>query len=160
VSHSSKTVVLDLDKNTIVGEIAPGRGIHGVAIARDLSLLFVSNGLEATASVVDAKSLRVTGTVKTAENPDSILYEPRHREVYNFNGRSNNATVFDAAAGRVKVTIPLPGKPEFAVEDVEGGRIYDNIEDKSQIVVIDTASHSVIETWSIAPGEDPTGLSI
>src|SRR5262249_4430379 len=26
VSHSSKTVVLDLDKNTIVGEIAPGRG--------------------------------------------------------------------------------------------------------------------------------------
>jgi YVTN family beta-propeller protein len=160
VSHATRAVVIDIDKNAVVGEIAPANGIHGIAIAADLGKLFVSNGRDNTASIVDAKTLQITGTVKTGQNPDCILYEPGHKEVYAFNGRSNDATVFDATTGTVKATIKLPGKPEFAVEDVKAGRIYNNIEDTSQIVVIETATHAVVATWPIAPGEEASGLSI
>jgi len=160
VSHATKAVVIDLDKNVVVGEITPANGIHGIAIAAELGKLFVSNGRDNTASSVDAKTLKITGTVKVGQNPDCILYEPGHKEVYTFNGRSNDATVFDAATGDVKATIKLPGKPEFAVVDVKAGRLYNNIEDTNEIVVIDTATHAVVAKWPIAPGEGASGLSI
>ncbi len=160
VSHATKVVVVDIDKDAVVGEIAPAPGVHGIAIAPDLSRGFVSNGREATVSIVDLKTLQIVGTVKTGENPDAILYDPAHKEVYAFNGRGKSATVFDAKTGDVRVTIPLPGKPEFAVFDDKAGRIYNNIEDTSQLVAIDPARHAVVATWPIAPGEEASGLAL
>ncbi len=160
VSHATKVVVIDMDKNEVAGEISPAPGVHGIALAPDLGKGFVSNGRENSASIVDLKSLQITGSVKTGANPDCILYEPGHKEVYTFNGRDNSATVFDAQTGDVKATIPLPGKPEFAVVDVKAGRIYNNIEDTNEIVVIDTKTHAVAAKWPIAPGEGASGLAI
>jgi len=159
VSHATKVVVVDIDKDAVVGEIAPALGVHGIALAPDLGRGFVSNGREATVSIVDLKTLKIVGTVKTGENPDAILYEPGHKEVYAFNGRGKSATVFDAQTGDVRATIPLPGKPEFAVVDEGAGRIYNNIEDTSQLVAIDTNTHAVVATWPIAPGEEASGLA-
>jgi DNA-binding beta-propeller fold protein YncE len=160
VSHATKVVVIDMVKNGVVGEIAPAPGVHGIAAAPELGRAFVSNGRENSASIVDMKTLLITGSVKTGENPDCILYEPGHKEVYTFNGRGKSATAFDALTGEVKATIPLPGKPEFAVVDVKAGRIYNNIEDTNEIVVIDTATHAVVAKWPIAPGEGASGLAI
>jgi DNA-binding beta-propeller fold protein YncE len=160
VSHATKVVVIDLDKETVVGEVAPTPGVHGFAIAADLGKGFSSNGQESKAAVVDLKSLQTVSKVDTGQNPDCILYEPRHKEVYTFNGRGKSATVFDAQTGAVTATVPLPGKPEFAVEDVQAGRIYDNIEDANAVVVIDTGTHKVVETWPIAPGEEASGMAI
>ena len=80
--------------------------------------------------------------------------------MYAFNGRSKSATVFDAKTGEVRATIPLPGKPEFAVFDEKAARIYNNIEDTSQLVAIDTKTHAVVATWPIAPGEEASGLAL
>jgi DNA-binding beta-propeller fold protein YncE len=160
VSHATKVVVIGMVKNALVGEIAPAPGVHGIAVAPDLVRAFVSNGRENSASIVDLKTLQITGSVKTGANPDCILYEPGHKEVYTFNGRDKSATVFDAATGEVKATIALPGKPEFAVVDVKAGRIYNNIEDTNEIAVIDTASHTMVAKWPIAPGEEASGLAI
>jgi YVTN family beta-propeller protein len=160
VSHATRVVVIDLDAETVAGEIAPAPGVHGIALAPDLGRAFVSNGRENTASIVDLKTLKIIGTVKTGENPDAILYEPVHHEVYTFDGRGHSATVFDAKTGEVRATIPLPGKPEFAVFDERAGRIYNNIEDTSQLVAIDAAAHAVVATWPIAPGEEASGLAL
>lgn len=160
VAHATTVVVIDVDANTVVGEISPAPGVHGIALAPELGRGFVSNGRAHTASIVDLQSLNITGTVKTGENPDCILYEPGRQEVYTFNGSGHSATVFDARSGDVRATIALPGKPEFAVVDDQAGRIYNNIEDTNEIVVIDTATHAVVARWPIAPGEEATGLAI
>jgi len=160
VSHATKVVVIDIDRNVVAGEVTPTPGVHGFAVAPELGRGFVSNGRDNSAGIVDLKTLKILSTVPTGENPDCILYEPGHKEVYTFNGRGHSATVFDARTGEVRSTIPLPGKPEFAVVDVKAGRIYNNIEDTSQIVVIDTAKRAVVATWPIAPGEEASGLAI
>lgn len=160
VSHGTNVVVIDVDSNTVVGTIAPTNGVHGIAIARELGKGFISCGRENKAAVFDLKTLQILSTVETGGNPDAILYEPGRKEVYTFNGAGKSATVFDAATGAVKATIPLPGKPEFAVVDVQAGRIYNNIEDTDSIVAIDTATHKVVNTWSIKPGEGASGLAI
>jgi YVTN family beta-propeller protein len=160
VSHATRVVVVDLEKDAVVGEIAPAPGVHGIAVVPELGRGFVSNGRDSTVSIVDLKTLQIVGTIKTGENPDAILYEPAHKEVYAFNGRGKSATVFDAKTGELRATIPLPGKPEFAVVDVKAGRIYNNIEDTNQLVAIDTATRAVVASWPIAPGEEASGLAL
>ncbi|MBI3881815.1 MAG: YncE family protein [Verrucomicrobia bacterium] len=160
VTHATKVVVIDLDKNEVVGEIADTPGIHGFAVAPELGRGFSSNGKENKASIVDLATLKTLSKVETGANPDAILYEPQHKEVYTFNGRANSATIFEAASGKVTATIALPGKPEFAVVDPKAGRIYVNIEDKHEVTVIDTQTHAVVAHWPIAPGEEPSGMAI
>ena len=160
VSHATKVVVVDIDKNAVVGEIAPTPGVHGVALAPDLGRGFVSNGRAATVSIVDLKTLQMTGTVPTGENPDAILFESEHGEVYAFNARGKSATVFDAKTGAVRATIALSGKPEFAVFDAAAGRIYVNLEDTSEVAAIDPVRHSVVARWPIAPGEEASGMAL
>jgi DNA-binding beta-propeller fold protein YncE len=160
VTHATQVVVIDTEKNAVVGEIAPTPGVHGFAVAPDLGKGFASNGRENKAAVVDLKTRQILSSVETGQNPDAILYEPAHKEVYTFNGTGKSATVFDATSGAVKATIALAGKPEFAVVDVKAGRIYNNIEDTNAVVAIDTATHKVVNTWPIAPGEEASGLAI
>jgi YVTN family beta-propeller protein len=160
VSHATKVVVIDIDKDSIVGEIADTPGIHGVAVAADLGKGFTSNGQENKTSMVDLKTLQTLEKIETGKNPDGMLYEPGRQEVYMFNGRSQSATVIDAKTGKVVATIPLEGKPEFGTADPQAGRVYDNLEDKSELVAIDTKSHQVVNRWPIAPGEEASGMAI
>jgi hypothetical protein len=159
VSHATKVVVIDLDTEKIVGEIADTPGVHGFAEAPALGRGFSSNGRENKASIVDLKTLKTLMKVETGENPDAILYEPGQKQVYTFNGRGKSATVFDPENGNVIATIPLPGKPEFAAHHVRIKRVFCNLEDKSQVAVIDSKEHKVLDTWSTAPGEEPSGLA-
>ncbi len=160
VSHGTEVVVIDVDKDEVVGVITNTPGVHGLAPAPDLGKGYSSNGRENKASVVDLKTLQALTKVDTGANPDGMLYEPGQHEVYMFNGRGQSATVIDAKTDKVVATIPLGGKPEFAAADPQAGRVYNNIEDKSTVAVIDTKKHEVVNTWPIAPGEEASGMAI
>ena len=160
VSHATKVVVIDLAKDAVVGEITNTPGVHGLAPCPDLGLGVTSNGRENKAGIVDLKTLQTISKVETGANPDGMLYEPGQKEVYLFNGRGQSATVIDPKAGKVVATIPLGGKPEFAQADVKAGRVFNNLEDKSEVVAIDTKKHEVVNRWPIAPGEEGSGMAI
>src|SRR5438876_5229601 len=160
VSHGTKVVVIDLDKEVVVGEIADTPGVHGLAVAHELRRGITSNGRENKASIVDLKTLKTLSKVDTGENPDGMLFEPGQQEAYLFNGRGQSATVIDVKSGQPVANVPLPGKPEFAAADPKAGRVYNNIEDKNEIVAIDTRMHQVVNTWPIAPGEEASGMAI
>jgi len=160
VSHGTKVVAIDLDKDEVAGEIGDTPGVHGFAVAPELGRGFSSNGRENKASIVDLKTLTTLSKVETGENPDAILYEATRHEVYTFNGRSRSATVFEALSGKVLATVALSGKPEFAVSDPKAACIYCNLEDKNEVAVIESNDHKVITTWPIAPGEEASGLAI
>lgn len=167
VTHAAKIVVIDLDKDAVVGEIADTPGVHGFALAPELGRGFASNGKENKASIVDLKTLKTVAKVETGENPDAILYEPGQQKVFVFNERGQSATVFDAKTGEVVATDPLFGKPEFAVADSQAGRVYVNLEDKNRVGVINAKWRNgeadlcaFVEAWHIAPGEEPTGLAL
>jgi len=159
VSHATVAVVIDTQKDAVIGTIADTPGIHG-AIAATPGRVFTSNVRGNNASIVDTKTWKTISKVETQGNPDFIMYEPKQKEVYTFNGAGKSATVIGAESGKVVATIPLAGKPEAAVPDIAVGRVYVNIEDKSIIQVIDVAKHAVVADWPIAPGEEATGLAI
>jgi len=159
VTHGTHIVVVDLSTDAVVGDIADTPGVHGFALDLKRGRGFASDGGEAKVSVVDLKTLATTSKVGTEEGPDGILYEPGREEVYAFDGRAHAATVISAASGQVVATIKLPGKPEFPAADPRANRVYDNIEDKSEVVAIDTKTHQVVSDWPIAPGESASGMA-
>ncbi len=159
ISRATHVIVLDLDSGKTVGDIGDTPGVHGIALAPELGRGFVSNGREGTVSIFDIKTLATISKVKVGENPDAILYDPATQRVFTFNGKSQDSTAIDAAKGTVLGTIKLDGKPEFAASDGKG-EIFVNIEDKSELTKIDPNKLVVKSTWSLAPCDSPSGLSI
>jgi YVTN family beta-propeller protein len=160
LSHATKVVVVDLNKNAVVAEIADTPGVHAFVAVAELQRGFSSNGKESKSSVVDLKTLKTVSKIDTGESPDALIYEPLRAEIYVFNHKGNSVTVLDAKQAKVVATIPLGGGPEFAVADKTARRVYCNIEDKSEVAVIDTAKHEVVAHWPLAPGEEPTGIAL
>jgi hypothetical protein len=160
VSRGTHVAVIDLDHDSIVGDIPNTLGVHGIAFVRDLNRGFTSNGRDTTVTIFDLKTLAPVSVVKvTGANPDAITYDPFSRRVFTFNGGGANATAIDPQSGAVVGTLHLGGKPENAVSDGRG-HMYVNIEDKSELVAFDPKTLAVQGRWSLAPCEEPSGLAI
>jgi DNA-binding beta-propeller fold protein YncE len=160
VSRGDRVLVIDVDSNKQIGVIADTSGVHGIAIAQDLHRGFTSNGKANSVTVFDLDTLKTVATITgTGQKPDSIVYDSASHHVLTFNGKSGDASVIDPAAAKVVGTIALPGRPEFSAADGQG-HVYVNIEDKSELSEIDTGSNKVLQTWSLAPCESPSGLAM
>lgn len=160
VSRGTMVQVVNLRNNKLVGTIPHTDGVHGIAIARRLGKGFISDGRDSSVTVFNLKTLKVIGKVGvTGRDPDAILYDPFTERVFTCNGGSGNSTVIDARTDKVIGSITLSGSPEFSATDGHG-RIYINIEDKSQIDEIDPKTMKIEHVWSLAPGEHPSGLAI
>jgi DNA-binding beta-propeller fold protein YncE len=160
VSHADMAQAIDIKTGKIAGTIPDTKGIHGIAIAADMNKGFTSNGRDSSVTIFNLKTFEIIKKVYvTGQNPDAILYDSFSHKVFTFNGRSSNSTVIDANENKVLSTIPLDGKPEFAVTDGKG-KVFVNIEDKSMINVINSVTGIVTDHWSIAPGEEPSGLAL
>ncbi|HEX6505000.1 MAG TPA: YncE family protein [Terriglobales bacterium] len=159
VSHGTEVQVVNLDSGKQVGSIGGMKHIHGIALADDLNKGFITDGGDNVVVVFDLKSNSVRQKIKAGENPDGVLYEPTKKRVFAFNGRSNNATVIDAEGEKVIATIALSGKPEFPATDGKGN-VYVNIETKNSLVRLDPDGTKVQNEWSLAPCEEPSGLSM
>jgi YVTN family beta-propeller protein len=158
VARSTRVVVVDLDTEKVVGEIAETPGVHGIAFVPDLNRGFTSNGGDSTVTVFDLKTLKTLGKVKANGRPDIITYEPVSRRVLSFNHGSNDVTAIDPAEMKVVGSMPAGGVPELAVSD-EKGHVFCNLEDTSEIIEFDAKTMKLIKKFSLAPGEEPTGLA-
>jgi YVTN family beta-propeller protein len=160
VTHGTEVLVVSPDSGKVVGAIPGTEGVHGVALAQDLGRGFTSNGKSATVTEFDLRSLKPLARIPTTgQKPDAILYDSVTHRVFTFNGGSDNATAIDAVTGRVVGTVPLGGAPEFAVTDGRG-RLYVNLEDKSEVVSVDPASLAVRSRWPLTPCEAPSGMAM
>jgi YVTN family beta-propeller protein len=159
VSHGTQVEVLDVDSGAIVGKIANTLGVHGIAIAPELGRGFVSNGQSSTVTIFDLKTLKTIADVPTGKKPDAIIYDPAPSRVFAFNGGSNSVTAIQAADGKVAGTVDLGGGPEFAAADGSGS-VYDNLEDESLVLKINSRSLKVEQRWPTAPCASPSSMAM
>ncbi len=158
VTRGTRVVVVDVDNEKVVGEIADTAGVHGVAFVPDLGRGVTSNGGDSSATIFDSKTLKTLGKVKANGRPDIIYYEPVSRRVFTFNHGSNDTTAIDPAEMKAVGSLALGGVPELAVSD-DKGHIFVNLEDTSEIVEFDAPSLKILKRFSLAPGQEPTGLA-
>ena len=96
---------------------------------------------------------------RPGKKPDAIIYDPATSRVFAFNGGSNSATAIDAATGKVAGTVDLEGGPEFAAADGKGF-VYDNLEDESLVLKINSRELKVEQRWPTAPCASPSSMAM
>jgi YVTN family beta-propeller protein len=159
VTHGPRVEVLDSDSGKVVGSITGLKGTHGVALDEAGKYGYVSDGGANVVVVFDRATLATVASIPAGTNPDGIVFEPKTKTVWAFNGRSSNATVIDTADRKVVATIALSGKPEFPVAD-GSGTVFANIETKNEIVRFDAAAKKITATWPVDNCDSPSGLAI
>jgi YVTN family beta-propeller protein len=160
VSHGTPVNVVDLATDQEIGVIGDMKGVHGIAIAYSSNRGFISDGRANAVVAFDLKTLKTIATIPVdAKGPDAIIYDSYSDRVFSFNGESNNSSVVDPNTLKQVGTVSLGGGPEFAVSD-GNGKIFNNLEDKNSMNVIDSKTMKVLKNYSLAPCGGPTGIAL
>jgi YVTN family beta-propeller protein len=159
ITHGGRVEVLDSVTGKSVGAITGLKGTHGVALDDAGKFGYISDGRANAVVVFDRATLETVASIPAGTNPDGIVFEPVTSTVWAFNGKSQNVSVIDTTTRKVIATVALPGKPEFPQAD-GAGQIFDNIEDKNEIVRLDAKSAKITATWPLAGLESPSGMAI
>jgi len=160
LSHGSQVEVLDLKTHKSLGIIKPTSGVHGIVAVPKINRGITTNGRTNTATIFNLNTLAPIVELPTGKNPDALLYDPYSDRVFVFNHSGASATAIDIANGKILGTVDLGGDGvEAGVSDGKG-TIFVNLEDTHEIVSFDAKSLAIKNRWSVAPGEEPTGLAI
>jgi YVTN family beta-propeller protein len=166
VSHGTEVVVLNADDDSVVGRVSGLTRCHGIAVVPELGKGFVTDGDSHTGPdvqkvvVFDLKTLKVTGEIKTNQvDTDAIIYEPVTKHIFSFNGDSHDTTVIDAAKETVITNIELGGAVQFPAVDGKA-MVYDNNQEKNEILVIDARTNTVKARWPTAPEGQPVAMAM
>jgi len=159
LSHGTEVKVIDADNGRLIGNITGLKQVHGIAVAEEFGRGFISDGAQGKVIFFDLKTLQVTGEANAEKDADCVIYDPASKQVFSMNGDSHSSTAIDAKSGKVAGTIALGGAPEFAVADGKG-KIYVNLEDKNEVLAIDSRTRTVESRWPVAPAGGPTAMAM
>jgi serine/threonine-protein kinase len=154
--------VIDCVRRLHVGTLEDLPGVAGVLVDEEHNLMFTSDREVARVSVFRCSDDQLVGRVTVGAHPNGLAYDRSRRRLYAFNlgeplGEACSASVVDIESSSVATEIPLPGRPRWALYDEACDRVYANIRDPAQIVVIDPEACSIERAFAV-PSEGPHGL--
>ena len=160
LAHGTEVAVIDTTSQSVVGVIAGLAGAHGISVVPRIGKGFITNGKSDMVTVFDSKMLKATGEIKsTGKSPDALAYDPAARHLFVFNHASGEVTVIDPETNKVTTTLSVGGALEVGRADGRGS-VWVNVEDRSEIVRIDSKKMVVAGRYPLAPCEEPTGLGV
>lgn len=160
ISRSDHVDIIDTGTGQRVGTLAGTDGVHSIAVAAKLGRGFTTNGKANSLSEFDLVGLqRIRDIPLSGQSPDAIVFDAFSAHLFAFNAHSNDVSIVDAANGKEIAVLGFEGNPELPAADGHG-RLFVNIEDKAQLVEIDTAAMKVLQTWPLTGCEGPTGLAL
>ncbi len=158
--------VVDITTNQTVGTVEGLTRVHGIAVIPDGNVGFASSSGDNVVGVFDLKSMKLLQKIPAGNDPDAIIesrscitYDECYESVYVANHDGKTGMLIDPVAQKVMATIPLGGEPEYP-QAGPGGLIYQNLEDTSEVVVVDPRKGAVTKRFKLDPGEGPTGLAL
>lgn len=159
VSHDREVVVLDLDSGALIGKI-PGKDVHGIAIAKDFGRGFISSSDPGSIVIFDLKTLAVIERVPVGDDPNVILFDRKTQRIFTADRGSKRVTALDPKTGKIVGTIDgLGGKTEHAASD-DAGHLFVNMQDLHTMLKLDSQTLKVLETWPMAPCQQPSSMDM
>jgi DNA-binding beta-propeller fold protein YncE len=158
VAHGGVVTAVDLATKAVTPSFATGLMLHDPMPVNDGKEVLVTNGGTATAVFVDGKTGAPVATVKTGAGPDAAAFDPKSGLVLVMDHVGGDVMLIDPKTHAAVGSVPVAGALEAAATDGKG-HAFVNIEDKSEIAVIDLAQRKVVKRWPLAGCDGPTGLA-
>jgi YVTN family beta-propeller protein len=144
-----------------VTDVAAGRGVEGFDISPDGKEIWAANAQDATVTIIDVASKRVTDTVPIpVRGANRLKFTPDGKRVLisGLAGRAtNNLLVLDAVTRKEVKKFDLGGGAAGIEVVPDGSRAYVAVSGKDKVAVLD------LHTWeisgNISTGKQPDGLA-
>jgi DNA-binding beta-propeller fold protein YncE len=166
VAHTGadRIEVLDCLSNSYLHSLPDVPGVAGILIDSEQDFLFSSDRGCARVSIYRCSDETLLGRVRVGDRPNGLAYDPIRRHLLVFNigdppGMNCTTSVIAVDEMRVIATIPLPGRPRWAVYDAATEYIYANVQTPAQIVGISAANLQITRSFNV-PVAGPHGLVI
>ncbi|QOW09581.1 YncE family protein [Kaistella flava (ex Peng et al. 2021)] len=157
-SHSTQVNIIDPETLASKGIIKNQQGVHGIGFDQK-NRGYVTNGKSNSVYVFDVATNEKVSSIEVGTKPDAVIYDAFSGKVIVANAGSNSLSIIDPSSLKVESTITLIGNPEYMASDGKG-KIYVNIEDKSKIAEVNLKQQKVLQYFSLASGESPSGLAL
>jgi DNA-binding beta-propeller fold protein YncE len=156
--------VVNLNTGKIAQHITGVAKPHGLAWVPETHRLYVADGKLAQLRVYEGSPLHVSGTLKLSDDADDMVYDERSGTLYVGHGGSDAAN-----PGRIAVinpkdlslvaNLPVAAHPEALDIDRQGQRVFANIADAAQVVVVNTKANAIENTWKLKDASDNTPMA-
>ncbi|MDQ6825822.1 MAG: YncE family protein [Candidatus Eremiobacteraeota bacterium] len=145
-SGNRALLVVDADTDKLIGQVRIGP-MAGVAFNPQTGRVFTGNSLARSVSEIDSMSLKELRSVDLPGAIDAIAYDESNDRIYGDEDDGTHIYVVDAKTFKQIGAIDLPGhKPEYLAVDPDTHDVYQNIDDRSEVVVIDPRTLTVRRT--------------
>jgi hypothetical protein len=164
VAHTGadRVDVIDCAANAYLRGLPGHPGVAGVLIATRRDLLFTSDRAASQACIYRCSTEELLARVDTGPHPNALAFDPARDRLYSFDlgepiGENCIASVISLDSPKVITTIPLPGRPRWAVYDRTTDRVFANIRDPAQIIAIGAGTLAIEQVIDV-PAAGPHGL--
>jgi hypothetical protein len=119
-----------------------------VLYLEEFKCLVVSNGGDGKVQFFSSESLKLNHTLDLRENADNLRYDPVAKNIFVGYG-SGALAIVNAKNGQLITSVRLPAHPESFELEPSGTRIFVNVPEAGQIIVIDREKKAQISSWNI-----------
>lgn len=158
IGRADGVTAIDLKTGKATDRIVPGQRVHAALAIPETHEVISTNGEANNATLFDGRTGKVRATIPTGKKPDAAAYDPATRTLWIMDPGSGEATVVDPVSAKVLTTVEIGGSLEFAEADGKG-RMYVNVEDKNEVVVLDTKARKVVTRFPLAGCDGPSGIA-
>ena len=159
--------VVDLASGKIVESLTGLGKPHGLAWVEKTGQkgrLFVADGEKASLEVFEGVPLKLVKSVPLSEDADDMVYDSGSGLLYVGHGGSNatnpaSVAIVDATRLTVAKQLRMATHPEALELDATTRRIFVNISDTGEVVVIDGAAQGKMKTWKLTNTKGNTPLA-
>jgi DNA-binding beta-propeller fold protein YncE len=150
-----KVIIFDLKTLKVTGEAKADNDADCVIYDPSSKHVFVMNGDPHSSTVIDAKSGNVLGTIELGGGPEFAVADGKGTVYINLEDKSELVAV-DAATMKIKSRWPLApaGAPTALAMDVPHHRLFSAGRNPQMMVVLDSDSGKVIQSFPISAGVD------
>jgi DNA-binding beta-propeller fold protein YncE len=150
-----KAIIFDLSTLKVTGEAKADKDADCVIYDPFSKRVFVMDGDPHNATVIDAKSGSVVGTIELGGGPEFAVADGKGTVYVNLEDKSE-LVALDSSSLKVKSRWPLApaGAPTALAMDVEHHRLFSAGRKPQMLVVLDSDSGKMIQSFPISSGAD------
>lgn len=158
LSRSDGVLALDVDTGKVTPRLMVAQRTHAVVPINNGTEVLVTSTAAGAAIIASASTGVIRATIPTGAKPDAAFLEPSSGLVWVMDNAGGGVSLIDPKTAAKEGSIAVEGALESAALDGQG-RVFVNVEDRSEIAVLDIKARAVVGHYPLADCEEPSGLA-
>jgi DNA-binding beta-propeller fold protein YncE len=155
--------IMELSAGRVTESLTVGKP-HGLAWVPTTGRLYAADGTQGDLKIFAGSPLNQAQSVKLSDDADDMVYDPKSKLLYVGHGGRDAANpgrvaVIDTTNQTLVTNLPVATHPEGLEIDNANDRIFVNVAEKAEVVVIDGTSHTQTATWKLTRAKDNVPLA-